>query len=413
MPRVSVLIPSYNHERFIGEAIASVLAQTLGDLELVIVDDGSRDGSRGVIESFTDARIVRHFQENRGAHAALNKALELASPHSELVSILNSDDVYEPRWLEVAAATLAQRPRAGFCSALLDIFGAGLEQKQAWHRDWYQRALEIYRRSGDFETSLLRANFVITTSNLVFRRSLGHATGGFRALRYVHDLDFLLRLAERAEFALVEEQLVRYRLHAENTIGESQRDDRRIVFEFGWILADRLDRACTDARSAAQLEQWALSLSLSLPQPAVAAVALALFAPRAAQRVRGADADLSPLEELLEASHEVSERLIAAELDPRRLAVEQLQRERDLEHKAFDSALQTMDRDNRLLEQAVRELERENKRVRESRTYRLGQALTQTRGLWSALNLPLRMARIAREKGVAVAAREPDGTQPR
>lgn len=61
----------------------------------------------------------------------------------------------------------------------------------------------------------------------------------------------------------------------------------------------------------------------------------------------------------------------------------------------------------------MRELERENKRVRESRTYRLGQALTQTRTLWSALNLPLRMARIAREKGVAVAAREPDGTQPR
>jgi hypothetical protein len=66
MPRVSVLIPSFNHEAFVGEAIESVLGQTLSDLELVIVDDGSSDGSRAVIERYTDARIVRQFQENCG-----------------------------------------------------------------------------------------------------------------------------------------------------------------------------------------------------------------------------------------------------------------------------------------------------------------------------------------------------------
>ena len=419
MPRISVLIPSYNHERFLGEAIASVLAQTHADLELVIVDDGSRDGSRAVIESFDDARIVRHFQENRGAHAALNKALELSSPESELVSILNSDDVYEPRWLERAAATLAEKPQAGFCSALLHIFGDGLPEQEAWHRDWYHRALSDYRISEDFEASVLRANFVITTSNLVFRRKLV-PPGGFRALRYVHDVDFLLRLAEHSSFALVDEELIHYRLHAANTIGESMRDDRKIVFEFGWILADLLDRSCSDEATAAEFQAWVLRLALSLPQPAVAVVAVALFAPRAALRARGLGAELQPLERVLEGPSELVEKLTTSELDPRRsaltaheLAYEELRRARELEHKAYNAALETMDRDNRLLEQAVHELQRENKRVRDSRTYRLGQALTQTRGVWSALNLPLRVARIARDKGVAVAGHEPDGSQAR
>jgi hypothetical protein len=419
MPRISVLIPSFNHERFLGEAIASVLAQTHADLELVIVDDGSHDGSRGVIEGFGDARIVSHFQKNRGAHAALNQALALASPESELIAILNSDDAFEPRWLERAAATLAEQPQAGFCSALLHIFGEGLPEQEAWHRDWYQRALMGYRLSGDFEASLLHANFVITTSNVVFRRALAPA-GGFRALRYVHDVDFLLRLAEKSSFALVDEELVRYRLHAANTIGESIRDDRKIVFEFGWILADMLDRSCGDEATAAELQAWVLRLALALPQPAVAAVAVALFAPRAALRARGLGAELPPLESVLEGRQELVEKLIHAELDPRRnalsaqeLAYEELRRARELEHKAYNAALQTMDRDNRLLEEAVHFQQRENQRVLASRTYRLGQALTHTRGLWSALNLPLRMARIALDKPVAVAGHEADGSQAR
>src|SRR5262245_3452772 len=123
MARVSVLLPSYNHEAFIGEAVASVLEQTLSDLELIIVDDGSTDGSWAAIERFDDARIVRHRQENRGAHAALNKASELASRESELVAILNSDDVWDPRWLEAASSALGLRSRAGFACALLRMTG--------------------------------------------------------------------------------------------------------------------------------------------------------------------------------------------------------------------------------------------------------------------------------------------------
>jgi glycosyltransferase involved in cell wall biosynthesis len=417
MPRVSVLIPSFNHERFIGAAIESVLAQTLGDLELVIVDDGSSDGSRACIERYTDKRIVRHFQENQGAHAALNQALALASPESELVAILNSDDIYDPRWLEVAARTLEERG-AGFCSALLKLFGDAAEYQIEWQRNWYDEALDHYRRCGDLEASLLRANFITTTSNVVFRRSLLQpAGGGFRCLRYVHDLDFFLRLAAHTTFALVEEELVHYRLHAANTIGESKRDDRRIVFEFGWILADVLERLVAGGADPHEVQQRALSLVQSLPQPAVAGVALTLLAPRAIPHAGGSAAAPSALADLLAPGHELVKQLIEAELDSRRpllealrKAHEELLRAREIELKALNSALEVMDRDNRALDKAVRDLAAENTRVRHSRTFRLGLALTETRGLLSALRLPMRVARIALEKPQAVPKQAPDGS---
>jgi hypothetical protein len=88
----------------------------------------------------------------------------------------------------------------------------------------------------------------------------------------------------------------------------------------------------------------------------------------------------------------------------------ELQRAREIELRALNSALETMDRDNRALDQAVRELTAENRRVRTSRTFRLGKALTETNDVWSALSLPMRMVRIAREKPPIVTEEAPDGS---
>lgn len=94
--RVSVVIPLYNHARYIAEAVASVLDQ--GELlrELIVIDDGSRDASAEVMAGLAagDARIRFLTQENRGAHATINRGLALAT--GEFVTILNSDDAYLP-----------------------------------------------------------------------------------------------------------------------------------------------------------------------------------------------------------------------------------------------------------------------------------------------------------------------------
>src|SRR6185312_7317644 len=92
-PSISVVIPSYNHRQFIGEALASVRAQTCPPLELIVIDDGSTDGSAEYLRN--DAAITHlTVRENRGAHATLNEAIARAG--GSWISILNSDDVYAP-----------------------------------------------------------------------------------------------------------------------------------------------------------------------------------------------------------------------------------------------------------------------------------------------------------------------------
>ena len=104
MPLVSVVIPSFNHARFIGSAVRSVLGQSLSDLELIVVDDGSTDNSLEILGGFSDPRLKVYPQANAGAHAAINRGLELAS--GVYLSILNSDDLYHRERLENLALTI-------------------------------------------------------------------------------------------------------------------------------------------------------------------------------------------------------------------------------------------------------------------------------------------------------------------
>ena len=98
-PRVSVVMPCYNHEQFVVAAINSVLDQTMADFELIVVDDGSVDGSMGTIASMADPRMrVYRLSQNQGGAAALNFAIQQA--RSEYVAVINSDDMWERHKLE-------------------------------------------------------------------------------------------------------------------------------------------------------------------------------------------------------------------------------------------------------------------------------------------------------------------------
>src|SRR5574338_1728080 len=88
-PLVSIIIPNYNHARYLGDAIESVLNQTCEDHEIIVVDDGSTDDSREVIRQF-DGRVVAIFQENQGLSAARNTGIHAA--RGALISVLDADD---------------------------------------------------------------------------------------------------------------------------------------------------------------------------------------------------------------------------------------------------------------------------------------------------------------------------------
>jgi glycosyltransferase involved in cell wall biosynthesis len=111
VPEFSVVIPSYNHASYLAEAVNSVLNQSLSDLELIVVDDGSTDQSLVVLSGFKDPRLRIFQQDNQGAHAAINRGLREAC--GKYLAILNSDDVYHPQRLERADSVLTTQPELG------------------------------------------------------------------------------------------------------------------------------------------------------------------------------------------------------------------------------------------------------------------------------------------------------------
>jgi hypothetical protein len=123
-PRVSVIIPVFNNRAHVGAAIRSVLAQSLRDFELIVVDDASSDGSPEVVAQFADDRIrlFRH-SKNEGVGAARNHGLDVA--HGEFVAPLDADDMFAPNRLREQVDVMERRPRLGLCGSWVRVFGGG------------------------------------------------------------------------------------------------------------------------------------------------------------------------------------------------------------------------------------------------------------------------------------------------
>ncbi len=245
--KVSVVIPSFNHARFIGEAVRSVLDQTETDWELIVVDDGSTDASLEVLGGLGDPRIQIVAQENRGAHSAINAGLERAA--GEYLAILNSDDAYHPTRLARSVAALDAEPGALLAGSYIEIVDADGQRLGVKHgyRDCEPWALahpeRSFRAGADLRAALLAENFWSTTSNFVMRRAALERVGAFRPLRYTHDWDFALRLALCGPSILLPEPLLRYRVHAHNTIRDNE---AAMVFEICWCLAVHLPAHMAD-----------------------------------------------------------------------------------------------------------------------------------------------------------------------
>jgi glycosyltransferase involved in cell wall biosynthesis len=207
MPAVTVVIPNYNHTRYLGEAIRSVLAQTYRDFEIVVVDDGSTDNCRDVVAEF--GRQVRYvWQENQGLAAARNTGLRCA--RGELVGLLDADDEWLPAFLEQMVTLTKLHPEASayYCGAkAMDVVGRTLPQVFGTPA----RAPETLYQE------LLRANFIIP-STVVMRRSAVLAAGLFDpTLRSCEDWDLWLRLLPAHSIVGISDCLVCYRVHA-NTL---------------------------------------------------------------------------------------------------------------------------------------------------------------------------------------------------
>jgi glycosyltransferase involved in cell wall biosynthesis len=216
--RVSVVVPLYNHERYVERALQSVLSQTQPVHEIIVVDDGSTDGSAARVERLATRHpeIVFWSKENGGAHSAINAGIGRAT--GDLVAILNSDDIYHSERLAVMRREFESLPSPDAVVTGLDfIDGDG----RAIRNSWYEDGVAFHRRTQDLALTLVNGNIFMTTSNLLTRRALFEEVGLFSPLRYAHDLDFFLRLIARGKaIRLLAQPLLSYRQHPTNTIKE-------------------------------------------------------------------------------------------------------------------------------------------------------------------------------------------------
>jgi glycosyltransferase involved in cell wall biosynthesis len=240
-PIFSVVIPAYNHAAFIREAVDSVLSQTMSDLELIIVDDGSTDDTQEVLASIHDPRLRVISQKNRGAHAAINQGLSEAQGNFR--AILNSDDAYHPQRLELAANALTADPSIGIVGSyieVIDTHGAllGIKEGYANLDPWpVLDPTKTFKTDDDLRLALLMQNYWSTTSNFVMRDEEWKRVGAFVPLRFTHDWDFALRSLANRPAKLIKQPLLRYRIHSTNTIRANRSG---MIFEICWVLARHL-----------------------------------------------------------------------------------------------------------------------------------------------------------------------------
>jgi glycosyltransferase involved in cell wall biosynthesis len=221
---ISVIIPAYNHERFVGAAIESVLGQSWRDLELLVIDDGSTDRTAAIVKGYSDSRLTYLYQENQDAFNTINRGLRLAQ--GEFVAILNSDDVYTLDRLEKLVVKQRQTGAQCLFTDVIPISDSGeefVDSAFGWNV-WHKKNRDFFVQCGDLYTAFLKGNFMVTTSNLFMTAEAVRKVGLFCSLRYLHDYDFIFRMMlafpGRVHY-LDNERLLYYRIHSGNTLGEA------------------------------------------------------------------------------------------------------------------------------------------------------------------------------------------------
>ena len=207
-PRFSVIVPLYNKEREVGEALRSVLAQTLAPAEIIVVDDGSTDGSAAVVEALAAQhpaiRLIR--QANAGVCAARNRAAAAAA--GDYLALLDADDCWRPRFLEEIAALIAEFPGCGLYCTAFDI--------RSHEGDVPADCPAERGIVGDFFRDSAHRYIAIPSASCIPRAVLEEIGGFPDGMKLGEDLYVWIRIARRWRVCFSPERLCRYSRVASN-----------------------------------------------------------------------------------------------------------------------------------------------------------------------------------------------------
>ncbi len=203
---VSVIIPVYNHERYVSYSIQSVLQQTYKNIELIVIDDGSTDGSAKVIRDLLQNHCFTFLaRANKGLSATINEGIQLS--HGEYICILASDDIYKHHKIKMQVDYLDNNQEYAMCCSLaetIDKNGTLLPQ------------IIGYNNSETLKFNRLIENNSITGVTVMLRRSVFESIGLFDVMLSVEDWDMWLRVSEKLKIGYIPEVVACYRIHDTN-----------------------------------------------------------------------------------------------------------------------------------------------------------------------------------------------------
>ena len=204
-PLVSVVMVAYNASRYIAQSIESVLNQTMQSLELVVVDDGSTDGTRTLVMEYSrrDHRVRYIAQHHSGITVARNRACEAA--RGSFIAVLDADDIAKDRRLELQVQYLTKHDDVGLVAAPVELID---------EEGYVLGILQHLSPKADVNIALAQFNCIVH-STVMFRTSLWCQLGGYRDyFQAAEDYDFFLRLSEHMRIALLPDVVCQFRIHA-------------------------------------------------------------------------------------------------------------------------------------------------------------------------------------------------------
>jgi len=221
---VTVVLPVYNGMPFLPETVDSILAQTLKDFRLLVIDDGSTDDSANYLETVKDSRVVVIHQENRGQGAALNRAINLCE--TKYIARIDSDDVMAPTRLEEQLKYMEQHEDVVILGTQVAFIAGGR----------IVRAPRVPIAHKDIYARMMMGSSGVGHSCLMLRTQAVRVVRGYRIDRTGQEIDFCLRLCEVGRAANLDRVLHYYRIH-ENSDALNKQDELRCAYAYGIACA--------------------------------------------------------------------------------------------------------------------------------------------------------------------------------
>ncbi|MDC7692829.1 glycosyltransferase [Asticcacaulis sp. DXS10W] len=238
MPRVSVIIPSYNHATFIARAIESVLRQDFDDFELLVEDDGSADNTENVLKSFSDSRLSYVLNEiNSGAGIVTERLIKRAK--GEYIALLNSDDSWAQGKLSAQVSWLDAHPETAACFTRATFIDES-DNPTSEGSFSYANVFDVENRSaGAWLRHFFYKGNCLCNPSVMIRATVFDDIGTYKnILRQLPDLEFWIRLLKKHSIHVLDKQYVNMRIMKDgsNASSELGSNAERILLEYSLIL---------------------------------------------------------------------------------------------------------------------------------------------------------------------------------